>query len=122
MITRKLRPAVEARAARDYDVVLNPWDEVFSQAGLFAAGLDVFRTEPGGNPEIAALPNVFLLPHIGSATEESRDAMRWASGRWTTSMRSSPGASRATVWPDLYQRFDAPGDGQGRDCLTCLAC
>ncbi len=35
---------------------------------LFAAGLDVFRTEPGGNPEIAALPNVFLLPHIGSAT------------------------------------------------------
>ena len=42
---------------------------------LFAAGLDVFRTEPGGNPAIAALPNVFLLPHIGSATEETRDAM-----------------------------------------------
>jgi lactate dehydrogenase-like 2-hydroxyacid dehydrogenase len=42
---------------------------------LFAAGLDVFRTEPGGNPEIAAMPNVFLLPHIGSATEETRDAM-----------------------------------------------
>lgn len=42
---------------------------------LFAAGLDVFRQEPGGNPAIAALPNVFLLPHIGSATEETRDAM-----------------------------------------------
>lgn len=42
---------------------------------LFAAGLDVFCTEPGGNPRIAALPNVFLLPHIGSATEETRDAM-----------------------------------------------
>ncbi|MEM7497269.1 MAG: D-glycerate dehydrogenase [Pseudomonadota bacterium] len=42
---------------------------------LFAAGLDVFRTEPGGNPAIAALPNVFLLPHIGSATAETRDAM-----------------------------------------------
>ncbi|GMG82673.1 D-glycerate dehydrogenase [Paralimibaculum aggregatum] len=42
---------------------------------LFAAGLDVFRTEPGGNPEIAALENVFLLPHIGSATTETRDAM-----------------------------------------------
>ena len=42
---------------------------------LFAAGLDVFETEPGGNPQIAALPNVFLLPHIGSATEETRDAM-----------------------------------------------
>jgi lactate dehydrogenase-like 2-hydroxyacid dehydrogenase len=42
---------------------------------LFAAGLDVFRTEPGGNPEIAKLDNVFLLPHIGSATTETRDAM-----------------------------------------------
>lgn len=42
---------------------------------LFAAGLDVFRIEPGGNPDLSALPNVFLLPHIGSATEETRDAM-----------------------------------------------
>jgi lactate dehydrogenase-like 2-hydroxyacid dehydrogenase len=42
---------------------------------LFAAGLDVFRTEPGGNPELAALDNVFLLPHIGSATYETRIAM-----------------------------------------------
>jgi lactate dehydrogenase-like 2-hydroxyacid dehydrogenase len=42
---------------------------------LFAAGLDVFRTEPGGNPDLARLSNVFLLPHIGSATEETRDAM-----------------------------------------------
>lgn len=42
---------------------------------LFAAGLDVFRTEPGGNPELAKLDNIFLLPHIGSATFETRDAM-----------------------------------------------
>lgn len=42
---------------------------------LFAAGLDVFCTEPGGNPRISVLDNVFLLPHIGSATEETRDAM-----------------------------------------------
>lgn len=42
---------------------------------LFAAGLDVFRTEPGGNPELAKLDNVFMLPHIGSATFETRDAM-----------------------------------------------
>ncbi|MBK0398877.1 D-glycerate dehydrogenase [Limibaculum sp. M0105] len=42
---------------------------------LFAAGLDVFRTEPGGNPRLSALENVFLLPHIGSATSETRDAM-----------------------------------------------
>ncbi len=42
---------------------------------LFAAGLDVFVTEPGGNPALSALENVFLLPHIGSATKETRDAM-----------------------------------------------
>ena len=42
---------------------------------LFAAGLDVYRTEPGGNPALSALENVFLLPHIGSATTQTRDAM-----------------------------------------------
>ncbi len=42
---------------------------------LFAAGLDVFVTEPGGNPDLSALDNVFLLPHVGSATRETRDAM-----------------------------------------------
>lgn len=42
---------------------------------LFAAGLDVFQTEPGGNQALSEFPNVFLLPHIGSATEETRDAM-----------------------------------------------
>ncbi|AXO16044.1 2-hydroxyacid dehydrogenase [Thalassospira indica] len=42
---------------------------------LFAAGLDVYCNEPGGNQRISALNNVFLLPHIGSATEETRDAM-----------------------------------------------
>ena len=46
-----------------------------SSGRLFAAGLDVFQTEPGGNPDLSRLPNVFLLPHIGSATEETRDAM-----------------------------------------------
>ncbi|MEM8818380.1 MAG: D-glycerate dehydrogenase [Pseudomonadota bacterium] len=49
--------------------------DALSSGQLFAAGLDVFRTEPGGNAKIAALPNVFLLPHIGSATFETRDAM-----------------------------------------------
>lgn len=49
--------------------------EALRSGKLFSAGLDVFQTEPGGNAELAALSNVFLLPHIGSATEETRDAM-----------------------------------------------
>jgi len=40
-----------------------------------AAGLDCFKVEPGGNPAFAAHENVFMLPHIGSATRATRDAM-----------------------------------------------
>ncbi|MBE9476469.1 MAG: D-glycerate dehydrogenase [Proteobacteria bacterium] len=42
---------------------------------LSAAGLDCFQTEPGGNPAFAAHENIFMLPHIGSATTQTRDAM-----------------------------------------------
>ena len=42
---------------------------------LSAAGLDCFITEPGGNPELAGYDNVFMLPHIGSSTGATRDAM-----------------------------------------------
>jgi lactate dehydrogenase-like 2-hydroxyacid dehydrogenase len=40
-----------------------------------AAGLDVFEGEPKLNPEYVPLKNTFLLPHIGSATIETRTAM-----------------------------------------------
>ena len=40
-----------------------------------AAGLDVFEGEPNIHPGYRDLPNCFLLPHIGSATRETRDAM-----------------------------------------------
>ncbi|WDI31154.1 D-glycerate dehydrogenase [Hyphococcus flavus] len=43
---------------------------------IFAAGLDVFETEPGPiREELYILPNVFCLPHAASATVESRSAM-----------------------------------------------
>jgi len=42
---------------------------------LSGAGLDCFVTEPGGNPAFAKFDNVFMLPHIGSATVATRDAM-----------------------------------------------
>jgi lactate dehydrogenase-like 2-hydroxyacid dehydrogenase len=47
------------------------------QAGnIAAAGLDVFNGEPEAiHPGYRQLDNVFLLPHIGSATVETRDAM-----------------------------------------------
>ncbi len=42
---------------------------------LFAAGLDVFAGEPAIHPGYRDLPNCFLLPHLGSATVETRNAM-----------------------------------------------
>ena len=42
---------------------------------LFAAGLDVYTGEPALHPGYRALPNVFLLPHLGTATLETRTAM-----------------------------------------------
>jgi lactate dehydrogenase-like 2-hydroxyacid dehydrogenase len=40
-----------------------------------AAGLDVYNNEPDIHPGYRELPNTFLMPHIGSATKETRDAM-----------------------------------------------
>ena len=40
-----------------------------------AAGLDVYDGEPKVNPGYFGLENVALLPHLGSATIETRDAM-----------------------------------------------
>ncbi len=42
---------------------------------LSGAGLDVFEHAPAVNPRLMGLPNVVLLPHMGSATEEGRIEM-----------------------------------------------
>jgi lactate dehydrogenase-like 2-hydroxyacid dehydrogenase len=46
------------------------------RAGTIAgAGLDVYEREPAVPPELLAMENVVLLPHLGSATESTRTAM-----------------------------------------------
>lgn len=42
---------------------------------IFAAGLDVYEREPDIPAALRKLPNVVLLPHLGSATRETREAM-----------------------------------------------
>ena len=42
---------------------------------IAGAGLDVYPKEPEVNPRLIGLPNVMLLPHLGSATIETRTAM-----------------------------------------------
>ena len=42
---------------------------------IAGAALDVFENEPDVHPDLVGLDNVVLLPHLGSATLETRTAM-----------------------------------------------
>ena len=67
--------AILVNAARGAVVDEGAVLEALESGRLAAAGLDCFEREPGGNPAFAAHENVFMLPHLGSATVQTRDAM-----------------------------------------------
>ena len=67
--------AIVVNTARGALVVEDDLLAAIDSGHLAAAGLDCFVTEPGGNPKFASHSNIFMLPHIGSATRETRDAM-----------------------------------------------
>ncbi len=46
--------------------------EALKNGKVFAYGLDVYNGEPKIHPEYLKLKNIFLLPHIGSATKRTR--------------------------------------------------
>lgn len=49
--------------------------DALTRRGIAGAGLDVYENEPIVHPGLTALDNVVLLPHLGSATLETRRAM-----------------------------------------------
>jgi lactate dehydrogenase-like 2-hydroxyacid dehydrogenase len=49
--------------------------EALTKGTIAGAGLDVFEKEPQVSPALLAMENVVLLPHLGSATQETRVAM-----------------------------------------------
>jgi lactate dehydrogenase-like 2-hydroxyacid dehydrogenase len=49
--------------------------EALAAGEIFAAGLDVFENEPEVNPRLLELENAVVIPHLGSATVDTRDAM-----------------------------------------------
>ena len=49
--------------------------EALKEERIMGAGLDVYEKEPSVEKDLITLKNVFLLPHLGSATNETREAM-----------------------------------------------
>jgi len=49
--------------------------KALSEKWIWSAGLDVFEKEPKVHPDLIKLPNTVLLPHLGSATIETRTKM-----------------------------------------------
>jgi lactate dehydrogenase-like 2-hydroxyacid dehydrogenase len=67
--------AILVNTARGGLVVDDDLISALKSGRVAAAGLDVFEGEPKINPQYVSLKNTFLLPHIGSATIETRRAM-----------------------------------------------
>ena len=67
--------AILVNAARGALVDDDALVDALRSGRLRAAGIDAYNNEPNVDPRIMALPNTFLMPHIGSATRETRDAM-----------------------------------------------
>ncbi len=49
--------------------------DALASGEIFAAGLDVFEREPQVEERLLELENVVMIPHLGSATVDTRDAM-----------------------------------------------
>ena len=73
---RLLKPtSILVNTSRGEVIEENYLIEILKKKKIFAAGLDVYEGEPEINPELFKLDNAFLLPHIGSATIETRSKM-----------------------------------------------
>jgi glyoxylate reductase len=69
------RQAYLINAARGEIVDENALCEALISGRIAGAGLDVFENEPAIDPRLLDLPGVVLVPHMGSATFEGRQAM-----------------------------------------------
>lgn len=69
------RGAIFVNAARGSLVDEDALIAALKDGQLAGAGLDVCRNEPNPDPRLLALPNLFLTPHVGSATVETRTDM-----------------------------------------------
>ena len=69
------RHAVLVNIARGELVDEGALAEALAEGRIFAAGLDVYEKEPEVHPGLLRAPGTVLLPHLGSATTETRERM-----------------------------------------------
>ena len=67
--------AVISNSARGDMIDDDSMIEALKNGKIFSLGLDVYNGEPSIHPEYLTLPNVFVLPHLGSSTLKTRKAM-----------------------------------------------
>jgi glyoxylate reductase len=73
---RRMKPtAVLVNTSRGPVVDEEALAEALAAGQIFAAGLDVFEREPEVAERLFELENVVVIPHLGSATVDTRDAM-----------------------------------------------
>ena len=64
--------AIVVNTARGEIIDESALANMLARGEIAGAGLDVYENEPAINPKLLKLPNVVLLPHMGSATVEAR--------------------------------------------------
>ena len=69
------RGAVITNIARGDIVDDDALIDALNRRKIYAAGLDVFKNEPNLNPGYLKIKTAFILPHLGSATKDTRIAM-----------------------------------------------
>jgi lactate dehydrogenase-like 2-hydroxyacid dehydrogenase len=74
-LARMRRSAFLINTARGDIVDETALVEALADGTIAGAGLDVYEREPEVAPELLQMENVVLLPHLGSATQETRVAM-----------------------------------------------
>lgn len=75
-LLKRMKPtAILINTARGSVVNEDDLAQALTEGVIAGAGLDVYQGEPAINPALLAAPNAVLLPHLGSATLETRTAM-----------------------------------------------
>jgi len=75
LLARMKPTAILINTARGTVIAEADLAQALTDGVIAAAGLDVYQGEPAVNPALLAAPNTVLLPHLGSATLETRTAM-----------------------------------------------